>query len=314
MNRWRRAASSAGASGPILGGLIPHAGYLTDPHSADQHADYTWRPRFTACRAAEARSSISTCRRCSSSAQSTVRRSRAGQWWRLVTAGFLHGGILHILMNSWVLFDLGAQVEEIYGGARMLVIYFVANIVGLLRKCDVAAGDAVGGRIGRAVRDGRARCWRSASGIAAAMGDMVRSVYGRYLVYLLLFSLLPGVDMAAHIGGLAGGFGVAYVAGRPEYEGSPVERVWKLGAGGVDAGYAVLLPKVVLVVQQRRDNKIEEHEISYSGAGSGAELRPGRHDRRGQRRSRPFIRSPRRPKRPRRSSGRRPPSGTRPST
>src|SRR5690349_16120203 len=33
-----------------------------------------------------------------------------GQYWRLVTAGFLHGGIFHILMNSWVLFDLGAEV------------------------------------------------------------------------------------------------------------------------------------------------------------------------------------------------------------
>src|SRR5262245_33264752 len=40
------------------------------------------------------------------------RQVMEGQWWRLVTAGFLHGGLLHILMNSWVLFDLGAQVEE----------------------------------------------------------------------------------------------------------------------------------------------------------------------------------------------------------
>ena len=53
-----------------------------------------------------------------------------GEWWRLVTAGFLHGGILHILMNSWVLFDLGAQVEEFYGAARMLVIYFIGTVVG----------------------------------------------------------------------------------------------------------------------------------------------------------------------------------------
>src|SRR5690348_2965783 len=53
-----------------------------------------------------------------------------GQWWRLVTAGFLHGGILHILMNSWVLFDLGAAVEEVYGGSRMLVIYFVSSVLG----------------------------------------------------------------------------------------------------------------------------------------------------------------------------------------
>src|SRR5689334_7973632 len=44
----------------------------------------------------------------------------AGEWWRLVTAGFLHGGLVHILMNSWVLFDLGAAVEEIYGAYRML--------------------------------------------------------------------------------------------------------------------------------------------------------------------------------------------------
>jgi rhomboid protease GluP len=49
----------------------------------------------------------------------------AGQWWRLVTAGFLHGGLMHILMNSWVLFDLGATVEEVYGASRMYVIYFI---------------------------------------------------------------------------------------------------------------------------------------------------------------------------------------------
>src|SRR6266567_6558131 len=54
----------------------------------------------------------------------------AGQWWRLVTAGFLHGGLMHILMNSWALFDLGAIVEEMYGSSRMLVIYFVSNITG----------------------------------------------------------------------------------------------------------------------------------------------------------------------------------------
>ena len=41
-----------------------------------------------------------------------------GQWWRLITAGFLHGGLMHIAMNSWVLYDLGAQVEEAYGTAR----------------------------------------------------------------------------------------------------------------------------------------------------------------------------------------------------
>src|SRR5262249_35660496 len=46
-----------------------------------------------------------------------------GEWWRYVTAGFLHGGLWHIAMNMWVLMDLAAQVEEVYGASRMYVIY-----------------------------------------------------------------------------------------------------------------------------------------------------------------------------------------------
>src|SRR5271165_804928 len=55
-----------------------------------------------------------------------------GEWWRLVTAGFLHANILHILMNSWVLFDLGAEVEQIYGTSRLMVFYFFSTITGFL--------------------------------------------------------------------------------------------------------------------------------------------------------------------------------------
>ena len=71
-----------------------------------------------------------------------------GQWWRLVTAGFLHGGILHILMNSWVLFDLGAQVEAIYGAARMWVIYFVATIGGFYVSALLSPGVSIGASAG----------------------------------------------------------------------------------------------------------------------------------------------------------------------
>src|ERR1043166_2154449 len=68
----------------------------------------------------------------------------AGQWWRLVTAGFLHGGLMHILMNSWALFDLGAAVEETYGSARMLVIYFVANVAGFYLSSLLKMGPSSG--------------------------------------------------------------------------------------------------------------------------------------------------------------------------
>jgi rhomboid protease GluP len=152
-----------------------------------------------------------------------------GQWWRLVTAGFLHGGMLHILMNCWVLFDLAPQVEEIFGGSRMWVIYFVSSVGGFYvsnlwspMSPSVGASAALCGLIGAMIAIGvRHR---------SAMGDAIRSTYIRWAVYILIFSLIPGIDMAAHIGGGLAGFGIGYVAGTQRLEGSAVERLWQAGA------------------------------------------------------------------------------------
>ena len=151
----------------------------------------------------------------------------AGQWWRLVTAGFLHGGLLHILMNSWVLFDLGAQVEEIYGAGRMLVIYFVSTVFGFYASAvwspapSVGASAALMGLIGAMIALGVRH--------KSPVGSSIRATYIRWAIYIILFGLLPGlhVDNAAHIGGLAAGFGIAYLAGLPRLEGSWTERLWR---------------------------------------------------------------------------------------
>ena len=73
---------------------------------------------------------------------------RQGEWWRLLTAGFLHGGLFHILMNSWVLFDLGAQVEEIYGTSRYLVFYFIATVTGFLASAVFSGALSIGASAG----------------------------------------------------------------------------------------------------------------------------------------------------------------------
>jgi rhomboid protease GluP len=152
-----------------------------------------------------------------------------GQWWRLVTAGFLHGGMLHILMNCWVLFDLAPQVEEIFGASRMWVIYFVSSVGGFYlsnlwspMSPSVGASAALCGLIGAMIAIGVQH--------RSALGDAIRSTYIRWAVYILIFSLIPGIDMAAHIGGGLAGFGVAYLAGTPRLEGSAVERLWQAGA------------------------------------------------------------------------------------
>src|SRR6185437_14934209 len=150
----------------------------------------------------------------------------AGQWWRLITAGFLHGGLLHIGMNLWVLFDLGAAVEEIYGAARMIVIYMVSSVLGFYVSTlwnpgvpSVGASAALFGMVGAMLALGvRHR---------SAIGNQIRSVYMRYVIYLLLFSLLPGIDMAAHIGGLIGGFGMAWISGEPRLTSIRRENLWK---------------------------------------------------------------------------------------
>jgi rhomboid protease GluP len=149
-------------------------------------------------------------------------------WWRLVTAGFLHGNLLHILMNSWVLFDLGAQVEEIYGANRMWVIYFVSNFVGFFFSAwwspaiSVGASAALCGLIGAMIALGLTQ--------RGAMAQQIRSVYIRWAVYLLIFSLLPGVDMMAHVGGGIAGFALGYVARLPGPDGTPAERMWRVCA------------------------------------------------------------------------------------
>ena len=155
----------------------------------------------------------------------------AGQWWRLITAGFLHGGLIHILMNSWVLFDLGAQVEEAYGTPRYLAFYIFSTVTGFYasywwRPLGLSIGASAGifGLIGAMIAMGvRER---------SAYGDAVRSLYVRWAVYGLLMGLLPlfAVDNAAHIGGLAGGFVIAFLAGTPKLVGN-AETVWRALAG-----------------------------------------------------------------------------------
>jgi rhomboid protease GluP len=151
-----------------------------------------------------------------------------GQWWRLLTAGFLHGGILHLLMNSWVLFDLGAAVEESYGTSRYLVFYFVSTITGfyasylwhpLGNSVGSSAGifGLLGAMIALGVRD------------KSSYGAAIRAHYLQWGIYALILSaLFPATDNAAHVGGVTGGFLMAYIAGTPRLTGS-AEQIWRIG-------------------------------------------------------------------------------------
>src|SRR5579884_1001865 len=154
------------------------------------------------------------------------------EWWRLVTAGFLHGGFLHIAMNSWVLYDLGAQVEQIYGTPRFLVVYFLGTVGGFylsarLNPLVLSVGSSAGlmGLIGAMIAFGVAN--------RSSVGRAIRNFYVRWVVYILALGLVPGfaVDNWAHIGGLIAGFVMGYIAGIPARSGYSREVFWRTAAG-----------------------------------------------------------------------------------
>jgi rhomboid protease GluP len=162
------------------------------------------------------------------------------EWWRVITAGFLHGGMLHILMNGWVMMDLGAQIEIVYGPARLIVFYVVTSAAGFLLSAwwspvlSIGASAALFGFIGAMIALGVAN--------PSSVGRMVRGIYTRWAIYGLAYGFIPVVlgvfgiqlpialDNAAHIGGLAAGFGIGYVAGIPAHSTYARERAWQIAA------------------------------------------------------------------------------------
>jgi membrane associated rhomboid family serine protease len=125
-----------------------------------------------------------------------------GEWWRIVTAGFLHAGIIHIAFNMYFLYFLGTILEPMIGKLRFGLIYAVSLVGGSLGALllspntpVVGASGAVFGLMGAAILAMRAR------GI-----DPMQSGLGVTLVLNLgITFLIPGIAIGGHIGGLIAG-------------------------------------------------------------------------------------------------------------
>jgi rhomboid protease GluP len=138
------------------------------------------------------------------------------EWWRLVTAMFLHGGLIHIGFNMMSLLQLGPAMEELYGSPRYLFLYVVTGAFGFLTSVwtghfSVGASGALLGLVGAmlAVTSKRG---------GAFMRDL-RSRLITSVVILFAIGLLGSfaIDNYAHMGGFAAGFlfGKVYVDRQP---------------------------------------------------------------------------------------------------
>jgi membrane associated rhomboid family serine protease len=125
-----------------------------------------------------------------------------GDWWRVITGGFLHAGFLHLLLNMYVLWVAGSILEPGIGTPRFLAIYFVSLIAGSLGALIVEPNTVTVGASG-------AIFGLMAAVIVVARGRGVEQVaqqFGLFVVLNLVLTFsIPGISIGGHVGGLVGG-------------------------------------------------------------------------------------------------------------
>ena len=164
-----------------------------------------------------------------------------GEWWRLVTSGFLHANLIHIGFNCFVLWQLGQVLEPVLGRARFLAVYFTAMLTGsfgvLLLSPDrltVGASGAVFGLMGAAIAVFRSR----------GINPFDTGLGGAVMINLLITFTLPGISIGGHVGGLIGGFIAGWIITDlgPRYLRDPnvaLGLVLALGVAAAGAGIAI---------------------------------------------------------------------------
>jgi membrane associated rhomboid family serine protease len=132
-------------------------------------------------------------------------------YYRLITSGFLHSGLLHIGFNMYILYWLGTMLEPSLGHVRFLALYFTSLVSGsfgalLLSPTSVTVGasGAVFGLMGAAFVMQRAR----------GIDPMQTGIGPIILLNLALSFLIPHISIGGHLGGLVGGAAAAFAMDR----------------------------------------------------------------------------------------------------
>jgi membrane associated rhomboid family serine protease len=157
-----------------------------------------------------------------------------GEWYRIVTSGFLHAGPIHLALNMFVLYILGNLLEPAIGSLRLVAIYAVSLLAGsfgaLLLDPDqytVGASGAVYGLMAATFLVARRR------GV-----EQLASQIGLWVVLNLVFTLsVPGISIGGHLGGLAGGAAAALVIlGGERRGGTRAAWIEAIGVAALGAG------------------------------------------------------------------------------
>ena len=184
-----------------------------------------------------------------------------GEWWRLFTAMFIHAGIIHLAFNMYFAWVVGRLCEQIFGAAAYVVVYLGSGLLASLVSVawqpaivSVGASGALfgvfGAFLGFTVR-------RREALPAEFVSSVKRNAFILIGINLAIGIAVPGIDVAAHIGGLVAGLGIGYsiarLAERPVANKQEAKRVRQRAIGMTAAATLVILLAGALAVP-RWDN------------------------------------------------------------
>lgn len=140
--------------------------------------------------------------------------TKAGEYYRLITSGFLHIGLIHLLLNMYSLYIVGTQVEYFYGKVKYIIIYLFSLIMGSLftvalssvNTVSAGASGAIFGLLGSILYFGVK--YRGYIG-----NSLVNQIVPVVVLNLIIGFTTPGIGNAAHIGGLVGGYLISMAVG-----------------------------------------------------------------------------------------------------
>lgn len=186
-----------------------------------------------------------------------------GEYWRLITATFVHGGIVHLGFNMWVLWQAGPLVERLFGNRAYLTLYLIAGLGGTVASfltrpvgVSVGASGAIFGVVGALL----AYLARSRDEMPAPLWKSLRR--GGLLFVALNVALgmwMPGIDNAGHLGGLLAGFLAGYFLVRPI--GRPTSHSWTSRLLTLGLGAALVLLASDGVRRVQADPELEDRYV-----------------------------------------------------
>lgn len=171
---------------------------------------------------------------------------RQGEYYRLLTASFLHGGFIHLFCNVYALFVIGSQVESFLGKAKYLIIYLFSAITGSLlsmifigNNLSLGASGAIFGLLGSLLYFGYH--------YRVFLGNVMKS----QIIPLIIFNLLlgftfSGIDNSAHIGGLIGGALMTMALG-VKYKSTTFEKVNGWIITGIYVAFLIYLGFIISI-------------------------------------------------------------------